>query len=162
MIEHAYRRRLNFFCVKKREGLGLVMTSNKVSGKGAYTLMRHDYNTVQFQAFRGEVRESFWGQVRWRTQHALQQLLEADSEPSQSRFSPLRKRSPRASSAVANSAALDGSETGVPVMSTERLPRDAREFDKSQFEAGGKSKFMLPLQVPPIPPQPINSPCVTR
>jgi putative transposase len=42
--------------------------------------MRHDYSTEQFQAFRGEVRESFWGQVRWRTQHALQQLLEADSE----------------------------------------------------------------------------------
>jgi putative transposase len=42
--------------------------------------MRHDYSTEQFQAFRGEVRESFWGQVRWRTQHALQQMLEADSE----------------------------------------------------------------------------------
>lgn len=42
--------------------------------------MRHDYSTEQFQAFRGEVRESFWGQVRWQTQHALQQLLEADSE----------------------------------------------------------------------------------
>ena len=42
--------------------------------------MRHDYNTEQFQAFREEVRESFWGQLRWRTQHVLQQLLEADSE----------------------------------------------------------------------------------
>ena len=42
--------------------------------------MRHDYNTEQFQAFRQEVRESFWGQVRWRTQHALEQMLEADSE----------------------------------------------------------------------------------
>jgi len=42
--------------------------------------MRHDYSTEQFQAFRGEVRESFWGQVRWRTQHLLQQILEADSE----------------------------------------------------------------------------------
>lgn len=42
--------------------------------------MRHDYSTEQFQAFRGEVRESFWGQVRWRTQHVLQQILEADSE----------------------------------------------------------------------------------
>ncbi len=56
------------------------MSSNKISGKGAYTLMRHDYSTEQFQAFRGEVRESFWGQVRWRTQHVLQQILEADSE----------------------------------------------------------------------------------
>jgi putative transposase len=42
--------------------------------------MRHDYSTEQFQVFREEVRESFWGQIRWRTQHALQQLLEADSE----------------------------------------------------------------------------------
>ena len=30
--------------------------------------MRHDYSTEQFQTFRQEVRESFWGQVRWRTQ----------------------------------------------------------------------------------------------
>src|SRR5207245_6175161 len=42
--------------------------------------MRHDYSTEQCQAFQEEARESFWGQVRWRTQHALQQLLEADSE----------------------------------------------------------------------------------
>ena len=42
--------------------------------------MRHDYSTEQFQAFRQEVRESFWGQVRWRTQHALEQMLDADSE----------------------------------------------------------------------------------
>jgi len=42
--------------------------------------MRHDYNTEQFQHFQQEARESFWGQIRWRTQHALQQLLEADSE----------------------------------------------------------------------------------
>ena len=37
--------------------------------------MRHDYSTEQFQAFRQEVPESFWGQVRWRTQHALEQML---------------------------------------------------------------------------------------
>jgi hypothetical protein len=42
--------------------------------------MRHDYSTEQFQAFRQEVRESFWGQVRCRTQQALEQMLEADSE----------------------------------------------------------------------------------
>jgi len=42
--------------------------------------MRHDYSTEHFQAFRQEVRESFWGQVRWRTQHALEQMLDADSE----------------------------------------------------------------------------------
>jgi hypothetical protein len=29
--------------------------------------MRHDYSTEQFQAFRQDVRESFLGQVRWRT-----------------------------------------------------------------------------------------------
>ncbi len=42
--------------------------------------MRHDYSTEQFREFRGELRESFGGQVRWRTQHALLRLLEADSE----------------------------------------------------------------------------------
>jgi putative transposase len=42
--------------------------------------MREEYNTEQFQVFREEVRESFWGQIRWQTQHALQQLLEADSQ----------------------------------------------------------------------------------
>ena len=42
--------------------------------------MRHDYNTEQFQAFREELRESCWGQIRWKTQHLLQGLLEADSE----------------------------------------------------------------------------------
>ena len=42
--------------------------------------MRHDYNTEQFQAFREELRESCWGQIRWKTQHLLQQLLEADSQ----------------------------------------------------------------------------------
>ena len=42
--------------------------------------MRHNYSTEQFQAFKEETRESFWGQIHWRTQLALQQLLEADSE----------------------------------------------------------------------------------
>lgn len=42
--------------------------------------MRQDYNTEQFQMFCEEARESFWGQVRWRTQHLLTQFLEADSE----------------------------------------------------------------------------------
>ncbi len=47
--------------------------------------MRHDYSTEQFQAFREEARESFWGQVRWQTQHVLQQILEADSEEQMAR-----------------------------------------------------------------------------
>jgi len=42
--------------------------------------MRHDYNTEQFQVFKEEAAESFWGQIRWRTQLALQHLLEADSQ----------------------------------------------------------------------------------
>jgi transposase-like protein len=42
--------------------------------------MRHDYNTEQFQAFREELRESVWGQIRWKTQHMLRQVLEADSQ----------------------------------------------------------------------------------
>src|SRR6266699_3427105 len=48
--------------------------------------MRHDYSTEQFQAFREEARESFWGQVRWQTQHVLQQILEADSEEQMARY----------------------------------------------------------------------------
>ena len=42
--------------------------------------MRHDYSTEQFAVYKQEAVEEFWGQVRWRTQHALRQLLEADSE----------------------------------------------------------------------------------
>jgi putative transposase len=42
--------------------------------------MRHNYNTEQFQVFKEEERESFWGQIHWRTQLALQHLLEADSQ----------------------------------------------------------------------------------
>ena len=53
--------------------------------------MRHDYSTEQFQAFRQEVRESFWGQVRWRTQHALEQMLDADSEQQTAEYLGLAK-----------------------------------------------------------------------
>jgi putative transposase len=42
--------------------------------------MRHNYSTEQFQAFREETRENFWGQIHWQTQLALQHLLEADSQ----------------------------------------------------------------------------------
>src|ERR1700675_1712102 len=42
--------------------------------------MRHHYNTEQFQAFKEEARERFLGQIYWRTQLALQHLLEADSQ----------------------------------------------------------------------------------
>lgn len=52
--------------------------------------MRHNYNTEQFQAFREETRENFWGQIQWRTQLALQQLLEADSEQQMAEYLGLR------------------------------------------------------------------------
>ena len=42
--------------------------------------MRRHYSTEQFEVFKQEAREDFLGQVRWSTQHALQQMLEADSE----------------------------------------------------------------------------------
>lgn len=58
--------------------------------------MRHDYSTEQFQVFRQEAQESFWGQIRWKTQHALQQLLEADSEQQMAQYLGLQpyERSP--------------------------------------------------------------------
>jgi putative transposase len=42
--------------------------------------MRHNYTTEQFAVYKQEAAEEFWGQIRCRTQHALQRLLEADSE----------------------------------------------------------------------------------
>ena len=42
--------------------------------------MRRHYSTEQYTVYKQEAAEEFWGQVRWRTQHALQQILEADSE----------------------------------------------------------------------------------
>ena len=42
--------------------------------------MRRNYSTEQFQAFKEEARERFWGEIHWRTQLALQHLLEADSQ----------------------------------------------------------------------------------
>src|SRR5579862_8364518 len=42
--------------------------------------MRRHYSTEQWAVYKQEAAEEFWGQVRWRTQRALQQILEADSE----------------------------------------------------------------------------------
>ena len=56
------------------------MTSNKISGKGAYTQMRIKINTQRFAAFVRDLQESFWGDFQGRTREALQKLLEADSE----------------------------------------------------------------------------------
>ncbi len=55
--------------------------------------MRHDFSTQEFEAFRREARESFSGQDRWLTQHALQRMLKADSEQQMgevSRFGAVR------------------------------------------------------------------------
>jgi transposase-like protein len=58
--------------------------------------MRHDYTTEQFQAYRQDVQEEFWGQLRWKTQLALQRLLEADSEQQMAQYLGLQpyERSP--------------------------------------------------------------------
>jgi len=53
--------------------------------------MRHNYSTEQFQALKEETRESFWGQIHWRTQLALQQLLEADSQQQMAEYLGLQR-----------------------------------------------------------------------
>ena len=42
--------------------------------------MRRHYSTEQFEVFKQEAAEDFLGQIRWKTQRFLQQMLEADSE----------------------------------------------------------------------------------
>jgi hypothetical protein len=42
--------------------------------------MRRHYSTEQYAIYKQEAAEELWGQVRWRTQLAMQQLLEEDSE----------------------------------------------------------------------------------
>ena len=42
--------------------------------------MRRHYSTEQYAVYKQEAAEELWGQVRWRTQLALQRMLEADSE----------------------------------------------------------------------------------
>ena len=42
--------------------------------------MRRHYSTEQYAVYKQEAAEELWGQVRWRTQRALEQMLEADSE----------------------------------------------------------------------------------
>ena len=58
--------------------------------------MRRHYSTEQYAVYKQEAAEEFWGQVRWRTQRALQQLLEADSEQQMSDYLGLARyeRSP--------------------------------------------------------------------
>src|SRR5690348_8801625 len=38
--------------------------------------MRRHYSTEQYAVYKQEAAEEFWGQVRWRTQHALQQMAD--------------------------------------------------------------------------------------
>ena len=42
--------------------------------------MRQHYSTEQYAVYKQEAAEEFWGQIHWRTQLALQHLLEADSQ----------------------------------------------------------------------------------
>ena len=58
--------------------------------------MRRHYSTEQYAVYKQEAAEEFWGQVRWRTQRALQRLLEADSEQQMSDYLGLARyeRSP--------------------------------------------------------------------
>ena len=62
------------------EGVGLVVLSNKISGKGAYTPMRIKNNMQRFEAFVREMQESFWNDFQGRIRETLQKPLEADSE----------------------------------------------------------------------------------
>ena len=66
------------------------MTSNKISGKGAYTLMRIKNNTQRFEAFVRDLQESFWGDFQGRTRETLQRLLEADSEQQMAEYLGLK------------------------------------------------------------------------
>ena len=66
------------------------MTSNKISGKGAYTQMRIKNNTGRFAAFVREMQESLWGDFQGRTRETLQRLLEADSEQQMAEYLGLK------------------------------------------------------------------------
>jgi hypothetical protein len=66
-------------CACKKEE-GVVVSSNKISGKGAYTTRGATITHRAVPGVSAAVREGFWGQVRWRTQHALEEMLDADSE----------------------------------------------------------------------------------
>ena len=48
--------------------------------KGAYTLMRRDFSTEQFQHFVENLKDSFRGDLQGQTRRALEAILKADSE----------------------------------------------------------------------------------
>jgi putative transposase len=65
---------------KKEEGVGFVVTSNKISGKGAYTPMRVKNITQRFEAFVQNLQESFWGDFQGQTRQRLKEVLEKDAQ----------------------------------------------------------------------------------
>jgi putative transposase len=75
---------------KKKEGVGFVVASNKISGKGAYTQMRIKNNTARFEAFVRDLQESFWGDFQGRTRETLEKLLETDSEQQMAEYLGLK------------------------------------------------------------------------
>ena len=75
---------------KKKEGVGFVVASNKISGKGAYTQMRIKNNTQRFEAFVRDLQDSFWGDFQGRTRETLRKLLEADSEQQMAEYLGLK------------------------------------------------------------------------
>jgi transposase-like protein len=75
---------------KKKEGVGFVVASNKISGKGAYTHMRIKNSTQRFQGFVQDLQESFWGDFQGQTRRALKELLEKDSEQQMAEYLGLR------------------------------------------------------------------------
>jgi hypothetical protein len=66
------------------------VTSNKISGKGAYTPMRTKNNTQRLEGFVRDLQESFWGDFQGRTRETLQKLLEADSEQQMAEYLQLK------------------------------------------------------------------------
>lgn len=52
--------------------------------------MRTDYNTEQFRAFVGEMKESFWGDLQGQVQQTVKSMLEVDSEQRMEEYLGLR------------------------------------------------------------------------
>jgi hypothetical protein len=56
---------------KKREGVGFVVSSNKISRKGAYTPMRVKNTTQRFASLVQDVQKNFCGDFQGRVREAL-------------------------------------------------------------------------------------------
>jgi transposase-like protein len=66
------------------------VTSNKISGKGAYTQMRIKNTTQRFAGFVQDLQESFWGDFQGQTRQALKELLEKDAQQQMAEYLGLR------------------------------------------------------------------------